>query len=245
MLVNNELGSLQPIREIAKILQSVRVVRRKKAIDLPIYLHVDACQAPAYFDLSVHKLGVDLLTINSGKIYGPKQAGVLYVRAGIQLDPIVYGGGQEFGFRSGTENVASAVGLARALELATLKRQVEVERISQLRHRFETGLKNLSDEIMINGGKKRAPHISHITINGIDNERFMMELDERGVQCAVGSACSASSDEPSHVLKAVGLSDQQARSSLRFSFGQQTTLQDIDFVFEQIQSILKNHKSIY
>ncbi|MEK7603480.1 MAG: cysteine desulfurase family protein [Patescibacteria group bacterium] len=238
MLVNNELGTIQKIREIAQIIQHIGEERLKKGNNLPLILHSDACQA-AYLDIAVHRLGVDLLTLNGGKIYGPKQSGVLYVRAGLKLTPVIDGGGQEFGLRSGTENVAQAVGLAKALQLVAERRTSEQVRLKSLQKRFEDGLKKLKPKIYINGGKNRSPHISHITILGVDNERLMMELDERGVQCAVGSACSASSQEPSHVLSAIGLSDKEAQSSLRFSFGQQTTIDDIVYILGQLKILLR------
>jgi cysteine desulfurase len=238
MFANNELGTLQPVREIAKNLQFVREQRRKSGNKTPLYLHTDACQAAQYFDLQVGKLGVDLLTINGSKLYGPKQVGALYVRAGISLTPLIDGGGQEFGLRSGTENVSGAIGLATALELAQLQRSDETVRQKQLQQHFEQELTAGIPAIVINGGKHRLPNITHITLEGIDNERVMMELDERGVQCAVGSACSASSDEPSHVLTAIGLNDSQARASLRFSFGRQTTEADVQTVAHTLASVL-------
>jgi len=225
-LVNNEIGTVQPLANIAKMLNKLSKLRGPKG--LPLYLHTDGAQAPNYFDLHVSRLGVDLMTINSGKIYGPKQSGALYVRAGIKLQPLILGGGQENGLRSGTENVAGVVGLAAALKLANAKHQSESKRVASLRQLFISGLKENVPKATINGSDKyQAPHILSATFAGYDNERLMMELDERGVQAAAGSACSASSDEPSHALAAIGLSEAEARSSLRFSFGRDTTEADI------------------
>lgn len=234
-LVNNEIGTIQPLADIAKILNKLSNLRGPK--DLPLYLHTDAAQAPNYFDLHMSRLGVDLMTINGGKIYGPKQSGVLYVRAGVKLQPLILGGGQENGLRSGTENVAGAIGFTTALKLANTKRLSEAKRVTSLRQLFISGLKENVPKATINGsGKYHAPHILSVTFAGYDNERLMMELDERGVQTATGSACSAlhqtvqgsaSSDEPSHVLAAIGLSEAEARSTLRFSFGRATTEADI------------------
>ncbi len=239
MYVNNELGTIQPLRDIAKIINAVRSERLKKGNKLPIYLHTDAAQAGNFFDLHISRLGVDLMSINGGKIYGPKQTGALYVRAGIELTPLVLGGGQERGLRSGTENVSGFVGLARALDIAQKTRDKESKRTKELRDFFASELEKNIPAAQINGSKKhQAPHILHITFPGVDNERLMMELDERGVQCAVGSACSASSARPSHVLSAIGLSDELARSSLRFSMGRQTTKKDILKTVKTLKTLL-------
>ena len=239
MMVNNELGVVQPIKEIAQLLNKLRIERKAKGNKLPLYFHTDAAQAGNYLDLHIARLGVDLMSINGGKIYGPKQSGVLAIKAGTCLTPLIVGGGQESGLRSGTENLAYAVGLAEALALAQSKHKAEAERITRLRQNFETGLNKLIPAAQVNGSpKRRAPHITSVTIDGIDNERVMMELDERGVMCAVGSACSASSDEPSHVLTATDLSRRQAQSTLRFSFGHHTLDTDIRRVVQALSEIL-------
>ena len=225
-LVNNEIGTVQAMPDISKILNKLRKLRGSKG--RPLYLHSDCAQAPNYFDLHVSRLGVDLLTINGGKIYGPKQSGALYMRAGVQLQPLILGGGQESNLRSGTENVAGTVGLAAALSLAQKKRSDEAKRVTKLRQQFIAGLEKNIPAAMVNGSAKHcAPHIVSVTFPGVDNERLMMELDERGIQVATGSACSASSDEPSHVLAAISSSDKTAHSTLRFSFGRATSEADI------------------
>jgi cysteine desulfurase len=240
MLVNNELGTVQPLREIAKIVQQVRKQRLHSGVKLPIYLHTDAAQAGNFFDLHVSRLGVDLMSLNGGKIYGPKQTGLLYVRAGVQLDPLILGGGQELNLRSGTENVPGIIGLSRALDMAQKSRGDEAARVSALRQKFEAEIMEVYPEAVINGSKKhRAPHILSVSFPGWDNERLMMELDEQGVQAAVGSACSASKEEASHVLDAIGLDEQASYSTLRFSLGRQTTLADIEFAVQQLAEILK------
>jgi len=231
MLVNNELGTIQPVNEIAKLLNKLSNLRKSKGNKLPLYLHTDAAQAGNYLDLHVSRLGVDLMSLNGGKIYGPKQSGILYVAAGTDLEPIIYGGGQEFNKRSGTENVAACIGLAAALSKAQAKRQAENRRVAELRTMFEQELAKRLPTTQVNGpAANRAPHITSVTFPGVDNERLMMQLDEAGVIAAVGSACSASNDEPSHVLKAIGLSDQAARSTLRFSFGRDTTAKNVEKV---------------
>lgn len=235
-LINNEIGTVQPLSDISKMLSSFKKLRGPKG--LPLLLHSDAAQAPSYFDLQVSRLGIDLMTINGGKIYGPKQSGVLYVRAGVKLQPLILGGGQENGLRSGTENVAGAVGLAQALQLASDNKMAESQRLGGLRQLFISGLKKNIPSAIVNGSTKHhAPHILSVTFPGTDNERLMMELDERGVQAATGSACSASSDEASHVLAAIGLSEELARSTLRFSFGQGTNDTDINQTIKILREI--------
>ncbi len=221
--VNNEIGTIQPIAEVSKLIQGERQRRVGTGNTRPIYLHTDACQAGNYLPLLVHSLGVDLMTVNGGKLYGPKQSGMLYVKAGIELTPIIYGGGQERGVRSGTENVAAIIGLSTALQEAQEQKDAEQARLQGLQTFFMSELKKQRPNIIINGDvKHRIANNVHITIPDSDNERLMMELDEQGCIVAVGSACSASSDEPSHVLKAIGLSDQAARGSLRLTFGRST-----------------------
>ncbi len=238
MYANNEIGTIQPIREVAKIVQKIREERQKSDNKLPLYLHTDACQAANYLDLHVHRLGVDLVTINGGKIYGPKQSGALFVAANVKLEPIIFGGGQELGLRSGTENVAGDIGFAEALKIAQDKKEGEVARLQKLQQQFIDGLQKLPN-VTINGSlKNRLPNNVHATFTGQDNERLIMQLDELGIMCAAGSACSASSEEVSHVLHAVGLSDTQAQSSLRFTMGQQTDSDDINFVLKTLAKLL-------
>jgi cysteine desulfurase len=240
MLVNNEVGTIQPLAEVSALLEGTRRRRRQKGIDLPIYLHTDAAQAGNFFDLHVSRLGVDLMSLNGGKIYGPKQSGVLYIKAGLKLRPPIVGGGQEFGLRSGTENLAAAAGFAKALELAQAARGSEAERVRRLRDDFEAQIKQLAPQAVINGSPRhRSPHISSIIFPGFDNERVLMELDERGIQCAAGSACSASSEEPSHVLLAMGLSAEEAQSTLRFSLGAGTTKDQLDKTVQSLKQVLQ------
>lgn len=228
MYANNEIGTIQSIRDIARIIQKKRDERQKSGINLPLYFHTDACQAAAYLDLHVHRLGVDLMTINGGKIYGPKQSGVLFVKAGTKLRPQMLGGGQERGLRSGTENVAAIIGLAKALDLVQTRRKQESDRLRRLQQLFFRRLQEQFTHSVINGSlTRRLPNNVHVTIPGQDNERLVMQLDELGILCAAGSACSAASQEPSHVLRAIGLSDQAAQASLRFSMGSATTARDI------------------
>jgi cysteine desulfurase len=225
---NNEIGTIQPLRQASRLIESVRVDRRRRQLNLPLYLHSDACQAGNFLDLHVKRLGVDLLTLNGGKIYGPKQSGLLYVSRQIQLTPQIYGGGQERNLRSGTENVAADIGLAVALDMAQTDRDQYSLKLSRLRDYFIAGLKKQFPGAQINGSLKyRLPNNVHVTFPGQDNEVLLIGLDQAGVMAAAGSACSASKEEPSHVLTALGLSKEQARSSLRFSLGKDNTQADI------------------
>jgi cysteine desulfurase len=228
MYANNEIGTIQPIREISKLIQQITIDRLSRNIPLPLYLHSDAAQAANYLDLHVSRLGVDLLSLNGSKIYGPKQTGLLYVRAGLELTPLILGGGQERNLRSGTENVAGSIGLSVALDLMQRDRQTEHRRLGELQDFFVSEALRLPGVSMNGARHKRLPNNVHLTMLHKDNERLVYELDELGIMAATGSACSASDEEPSHVLKAIGLSDALARSSLRFSLGRSTTKQHIE-----------------
>lgn len=236
---NNEVGVIQPLKHIADLLATIRKDRQQKGNKLPLYLHTDAAQAPAYLDLHVSRLGVDLLSINGGKIYGPKQSGALYVNAHVKLAPQILGGGQERGLRSGTENVAQIIGLAAALDLVQARRHEEVARLKELQSLFIAEIQKAIPTIMINGSlKHRLPNNVHITIPGTDNERLIMGLDQKGILCAAGSACSASDEEPSHVLKAMGISDPDAQASLRFSFGHGTSETQLRTAIKTLQNMV-------
>ena len=239
MYANNEVGSIQPIRQIAHIIEAVRKDRRTRNVKLPIYFHTDACQAAAYLDLHTARLGVDLLTLNAGKIYGPKQSGALFVGAKVHLQPDILGGGQERGIRSGTENIAAAVGFAKALTLAQERRHQEANRLLQLQKKLIHELETTFPSVIINGSQKnRLPNNVHVTFPGCDNERVLMELDEAGILCAAGSACSASNEEPSHVLRAMGLSDAEAQASLRFTMGLQIDETDIETLVTVLRQVI-------
>jgi cysteine desulfurase len=234
MYANNEVGTIEPLREVAELVAQKRAERRKDG--LPLYLHTDACQAPNYLDLHVARLGVDLMTINGGKIYGPKQSGALFVGAHVELKPQILGGGQERNLRSGTENVAQAVGLATALDIAQAMRHDEAKRLQELQKYFFAELEKAVPTAVVNGSrKKRLPNNLHITIPSVDNERLLMQLDEAGILAAAGSACSASDEEPSHVLRAMGISDADAQSSLRAAMGRGTSRADLDAFLAALQ----------
>lgn len=238
MYANNELGTIQPITQVGQLVHKIRQDRQKRGVKLPLYFHTDASQAGNYLNLQVNRLRVDLMTLNGGKIYGPKQTGALYVKAGLELQPLIRGGGQERRLRSGTENVPGIIGFAKALELAQAQRAKEAERLQTLQADFEKQLQKAIPSIVINSQGNRLPNFVHITVPGHDNETLMMQLDEQGIQSAVGSACSASNEDPSHVLKAIGLTDEAAQSSLRFSMGRQTTKADVTKTAKSLQKLV-------
>lgn len=241
MYANNEVGTLQPLRQIAQMLDKIRAARRKQGNELPLYFHTDACQAANYLDLHVARLGIDLMTLNGGKIYGPKQSGVLYVASHVQLTPLIRGGGQERALRSGTENVPAAVGFAAALDTTQQMRIKEAKRLEKIQQQAYKLIAEKLPQATINGStKSRLPNNLHITLPGTDNERVLVQLEQAGILAAAGSACSASSEEPSHVLRAMGLSDELAQSSLRFTMGRDTSLQDIEKLIDTLVSVTKN-----
>lgn len=240
MYANNEVGTIQPLRQIASLLEEIRIERRRQGNQIPLYFHTDACQVANYLNLHVARLGVDLMTLNGGKIYGPKQTGVLYVSSHVQLSPIIRGGGQERGLRSGTENVAGAVGFAAALDKAQSMRHDESRRLSELQNRAFHLLSQIIPAANINGSlKQRLPNNIHLTLPRYDNERLLLQLESQGILAAAGSACSASNEEPSHVLRAMGISDQDAQSSLRITMGRTTTAQDIEKFVTVLTEITK------
>ena len=226
---NNEIGTVQPIKEIAGICNRTRQDRAKRGVKTPLIFHTDASQAAGLLDMNVARLGVDMMTLNAGKCYGPKQVGLLFVRAGVELQPLMYGGGQEMNLRSGTENVAGVVGFAKALEIAERKRKSEVERLGKLRDGLEKFIKNEFPEIVINGHlKHRLANMLNFSISGLDGERVVFALDIHEIYLATGSACAANKGTRSHVLSAIGLSDDLADGSLRISLGRPTTEEEIE-----------------
>lgn len=239
MYANNEIGTVQPLREIGQTIDAIRKDRRGRGAKLPLYFHTDAAQAVNYLDLQAARLGVDLVSVNGGKIYGPKQSGVLYVRAGVELQPLLLGGGQERNVRSGTENVPAIMGLGRAMQTAGDMRPEEVRRLRELQKYYFSELLRLIPHAVINGStKKRLPNNLHFTIPGQDNERLLFQLDSAGIQAAAGSACSAASQEASHVLRAIGCSEGDARASLRLSMGRATTKADLDRTLSVLKDII-------
>jgi cysteine desulfurase len=245
MFANNEIGTIQPIVDAAEVIAQVRADRLTRGIELPLYLHTDACQAAGYLDLHVSRLRVDLMTINGAKIYGPKGAGLLYVRHGVQLEPLLYGGGQERDRRSGTENVAGAVGLALALRLAVDERHTEAHRLVSLRDHLNTELERLIPDIILNGDlKRRLPNNLNYTIPGANGEAVVLYLDKVGIMASTGSACSSGDLDPSHVLLALGRTTTEADQSLRLSFGRSTDMAAIEGVMSELPKIIKRVREL-
>lgn len=215
-LVNNELGVIQPLAEIAGIIREVKLDRLKRGVKTQLLLHSDASQALNLLDINVARLGVDLLTLNAAKVYGPKGVGALYVAHGVRLFPLTVGGGQEKGLRSGTENVPGVIGFAEAVKLA--KEHLNGNRKKYTAWR-EILLKNLQWYELINK-KHTLDNFIVVCYNGIDAERLVFLLEERGVYVATGAACAASKGVRSHVLAAIGLSETQIAGSLRLTLGE-------------------------
>lgn len=207
---------------------------------MPI-LHTDACQAAGFLDLDVKKLGVDMLTLNAGKIYGSKGIGILYTKKSIKLEPLFYGGGQEFGLRAGTENIAGAAGLAKALELAQKNKEKESIRLQKLRDYLKERISAEIPKIKFNGNfdkDLRLPNNLNVSILDVEGESLVLYLDNAGICVSSGSACTSKSLEPSHVILALGEPHEVAHSSLRFSLGHYTTKEDIDYVMEVFPGIV-------
>jgi cysteine desulfurase len=242
---NNEIGTVQDIKAIAAVVAEVRVDRAGRGVKTPLLLHTDASQAAGYLDINVARLGVDLMTLNAGKCYGPKQVGLLYVRAGVELHPLIRGGGQEMGLRSGTENVAGTIGFAKALEMAEKKRKSEVKRLNATRSDLVASISGEWPEAVINGSKKhRLPNILNFAMPGLDGERLVFALDQRGVCVATGSACAANKGMRSHVLTAIGLSDETADGSIRISMGRGTTANEINECKQILAEVIVREKNI-
>lgn len=221
--VNSETGVVQDIKAVADIVRDERAERQ-----MPLYLHIDASQASGLYDLNVGRLGVDMMTLNAGKCYGPKQMGLLYVRAGIQLKPVVLGGGQEMGLRSGTENVPGIIGFARALQIADDTRKSEYKRLEELKNQLKKTLANgLPDIIFNENPRATSPAILNFSVPNVDGERVVFALDEKGVMVATGSACAANKGQRSHVLTAMDLADNIADGSIRVSLGRFMTEEEI------------------
>jgi cysteine desulfurase len=230
MHANNELGTIQPIEEIGAI-----------AREADIYFHTDAVQTAGKVPIDVNSLGVDLLSMSAHKIYGPKGNGALFVKSGTRLEPILFGGHHERDRRPGTENVAGIVGMGRASAIAARSVIDSAPRMALLRDRLENSLLSAIPQCRVNGRRDmRTTNTSDMTFSFAEAESLVIALDLRGVACSTGAACSSGAVEPSHVLKAIGLSPEHGRSSVRFSLGRETSAAEIDFVIDVIPAAV-NH----
>lgn len=222
-LANNEIGTVNQLRDIATIVGNERDSRKEAGDSRPIWLHCDASQGFGQIDVNVARLGVDMLTLNAGKMYGPKQVGLLWAKPAVVIRPQIVGGGQERGLRSGTENVAGTIGFAVAAEIAHAKRKTESDRLASLRDAMEKKLTATFNQLTVTGHpKKRLPGSLHISIPGLDGERLVFLLESQNVFVATGSACAANKGTRSHVLKALNLSDAVADGSLRITLGRKS-----------------------
>lgn len=233
---NNEIGTVQPIPELVKI------VKQKNP---RILFHTDATQSVQYYDLDVGKLGVDLLTITGHKFYAPKGIGALFVRQGIHLEKLIDGGQQEFGKRSGTENVPYIVGMAKAIELVKKHQKEVTDRVIRLKDKFIKGVITEIKDVELSGySESRLPHIANFLFKNVEGESILMMLDEKGIAVSTGSACASHSLKPSHVLTGVGCPAEKAHGSIRFSFGKNNTEEEIDYVLEVLPKIIAKLRKI-
>lgn len=242
MYANNEIGTIQPIREIGTMLKTVRAERLGGGNTTPLYFHTDASQAFNYCDCTMSMLGADLMTLDGSKVCGPKGVGLLVVRGTIELQPVIFGGGQEQGKRSGTENVPFIVGFAEALEIAAEMRKEESKRLLALRdHCIEQLLKEIPHARLNGDEKSRVPNNVNICIPHIDSEFAVIKLDREGIACSSASSCSSHApDSRSYVLEALGQGRECAGSSLRFTFGRGTTRKDIEQLIKIVPRVVRS-----
>jgi len=233
MLANNEVGTIQPIAEIAKICKKYNVL-----------LHTDAVQAVGKIPVNVKELGVDLMSISSHKINGPKGVGALYIRNGVKLDPFILGGGQENGMRSGTENVANIVGFGKACQIAKENLKESTKNLENLRNYLVQRVLSEISHVTVNGNKEKLPNNAHFTFLGVNGEDLIIKLDEHGVAASTGSACSVKTQKASHVLLAMGFSHEQITGSLRLSLGISNTKSEIDQTVEALKIIVAELRSV-
>ena len=229
MYANGEIGTIQPIKEISQM------VHRNNA-----YLHVDAAAANGQVPIDVNDEGIDLLTISSNDMYGPKGVSALYIKKSTRLEPLIHGGGQERGLRSGTENLPGIVGFGKAAEIAKEEMSTESERLKKLRDKLIKGLLDPIPHSFLNGHPtKRLPNNAAVRYSFIEGESILLDLDMKGVAASSGSACTAKTLEPSHVLRAIGLKHEEAHGSLLFTLGRQNTEEEVDYVIRIMPEIVK------
>jgi cysteine desulfurase len=234
MMANNEIGTIQPVREIGRIAQS-----------RSIPFHTDAVQAIGKLPIDVKADNIDLLSLSAHKFHGPKGVGVLYVRKGTKIEPIIQGGGQERGLRSSTVNVAGAVGLGKAAEMARRDLEPTTERMKKLRDKMIKAVPELVHKSYVNGHKtKRLVNNAHFRFDFIEGEGLILQLDFKGIAASTGSACSTGSLEPSHVLLALGLTHQQAHGSLRITLGRENTEEEVDYLLEVLPGVVSKLREI-
>ncbi|MDO8670837.1 MAG: aminotransferase class V-fold PLP-dependent enzyme, partial [Dehalococcoidia bacterium] len=236
MTANNEVGTINPIADIAKVI---------KQKNKHIVFHTDAVQAAGSLDIAVDNLGVDMLSLSAHKFYGPKGTGVLYVRRATPFLPQQQGGGQERNRRAGTESVATIVGMAKALEIASASREEYNKHCQRLRDRLVDGIFSNIDHCSLNGHPtQRLANNVNISFEYVEGESILLNLDMLGIACSSGSACTSASLEPSHVLMAMGVPVETSHGSLRLTVGTKTTDEDVDYVLSNLPGIIKKLRSI-
>lgn len=230
MTANNEIGTIEPIKEIAEIAKKHKII-----------FHTDAVQAIGHMPINVQELGVDMLSLSAHKFHGPKGVGMLYIRNGVKIDNLIHGGGQERGKRAATENLAGIAGLAKALEIATEELDENVAKLTRLRDRLITGIQEKIPYCRLNGarGNGRLCNNVNFSFQYVEGESILMMLDMKGVAASSGSACASGSLDPSHVLLAIGLPHEIAHGSLRLSVGDDTTDEDVDYILEVLPPIIQ------
>ncbi len=242
MYANNEIGTIQPMAEIAEIIRAERLRRTKD--DFPLYFHTDAVQAINYLPMGVDFLGVDLLTFSGHKIYAPKGIGVLYVRKEVKIKPLFFGGHQEYGLRSGTDNVAGIVAIAKALEIISIEQRKEVQKVRVVKEKLIRELEKFN-AFKFNGKiEKQLPNVINISFLNAEGESILMLLDMDGIAVSTGSACSSGSLEPSHVLTAIGRSPEWAHGSVRISLGRFNTEMEVPVFIKSLKNIIERLRNM-
>jgi cysteine desulfurase len=240
MLANNEIGTVQPVAEIGALIRETRAAGQKH-----LFLHTDAVQAAGRMTVNVEELGCDLLTMSAHKVYAPKGVGALYVRRGVRLIGQNIGGHQERERRAGTENVPGIVAFGEAAKLAREELQSRIAHDRALRDRFERIITDLIPDVVFNGDRhERLPHLSNISFRYIEGEGLLINLDLQGVAVSTGSACSSGTLEPSPVIRALGIDDEIARGSIRFSFGKDNAESDVDYVIEVLVQAVERLRAL-
>jgi len=241
MYANNEIGTIQPIAEIGTIIQQFK----KEHARPQLVFHTDACQAAGYLEMNIEKLHVDMLTMNGSKIYGPKGTGLLYLKRGIKIEPLQFGGSQERGLRPGTEDMAGIMGLTKAFELVQADRVSESERLAVLRDKLIDGILSTVPRTRLNGARtQRLSNNVNISFMDIEGEALLLYLDAAGIYASTGSACTSASLDPSHVILALGFPYEVAHGSMRFTLGHTTTEKDIDYVIETLPSLVERLRAL-
>ncbi len=235
MMANNEIGTIQPVAEIGKLIRKLREGGKK------IWFHTDAVQAISKITVDVEEIGCDLLSVSAHKLYAPKGIGALYIRRGVRLHSQNIGGHQERERRGGTESVPHIVAFGKACELAKNNLNAAIEHLKNLRDKFENSMAETINDFEFNGNREnRLPHISNVSFRFIEGEGLLINLDLQGVAVSTGSACSSGSLEPSPVIRALGRNDELARGAIRFSFGKDNTEDEVEYVLKVLPKAIEN-----